>query len=46
MHVTHTADLHVSLGRSKLFYLHFQRNNIKTISLNYFSSKLDTFGNN
>ena len=33
-----------SLQRSKLFYLHFQRNNIKTIFRNDFLSKLGTFG--
>ena len=45
IHVTHTADWNVSLRRSKLFYLHFQINDLKTTFRNNFSSKLDTFGN-
>ena len=45
IHVTHTTEWNVNFWRSKFFYLHFQRDDIKTIFSNNFSSKLDTFGN-
>ena len=35
----------VSLRRSKCFYLHFQRNDIKAVFLNNLSLNLYTFGN-
>ena len=35
----------LNLQRSKLFYIHFQTKDIKTIFTNNFSSKIDTFAN-
>ena len=45
----YTFNTHIRLKlkslKIKTFFLHFQRNNMKTIFANNFSFKLDTFGN-